>query len=375
MLPSERAIALFLSKVSSNRNRAILYLGITDSNVDDAVKVYNSKPDASFREAISRSAVQFHRPLANGAKGYEDKYGVIHLETSAEDGNDEEVEIFDGLAGGYEQIRMREYGENIPYAKRGALKICEPKFIYPITEHHPLRAATSENEEAPGTMSRSYLGGQIAIKSTQKRANKNRRASHRDPTFEPEENSDPFDQMGPTGHKRLPRHRHRGRFARKEKRLDFKALGTADDGKPTSARTRRSTVARLAKKKQCSRPRRSTRKRITGICSIFQTVNLMIKLTSQTQKLLLLHQLPVLRFQIQLPPSPLLIATYYSNHQRNMIRIRLRRTLRSHDLKQPRKAPPVLLTLALLYLQTFSEWPRIQPRSASPQDPRQAALD
>lgn len=375
MPPSERAIALFLSKVSSNRNRAILYLGITDSNVDDAVALFNSKPDASFRAAILQSAVQFRRPLANGAKGYEDKYGVIHLETSAEDETDDEVEIFGGLTGGNEQIRMREYGENIPYATRGALKICEPKFIYRITEHPPLRAATSEVEEAMGPMSRSYLGGKIAITSTEKRAKKNRRASNRDPTFEPEENSDPFDQMSPTDHKRSPQHRHRGRFARKEKLLDFKALGTADDGKPISARTRRSTVARLPKKKQCSRPRRLPRKRVTGICSLFQTVNLMFKLTSQTQKLLLLHPLPVLRFQIRRPPPPLLIATYYWNHQKNTIRIRLRRTLRSHDLNKRRKAPPVLLTLALLYLQTFSEWPRIQPRSASPQGPRQAALD
>lgn len=400
MPPSDRAIDLFLSRVSSNRNRAILYLGITDSSVDDAVALFNSKPDASFRAAISRSAVQFRRPLANGAKGYEDKYGVIHLETSTEDENDEEVEIVGGLTGGNEQIRMRENGENISYATRGALKVCETKFIYPITEHRPLRAATSEHEEAPGTMSRSYLGDQITIKSTEKRAKKNRRASNRDPTFEPEENSGTLDQMSPTGHKRLPqlRHRgrfaisptshkrlpqqrHRGRFAREEKILDTE-LETADDEKPISARTRRSTVGRLPKKKQCSRPRsslptykRSPKKRATGICSLCQTVYLMIKLTSQTQKRLLLHPLPVKRFQIQRPPPPLLIAAHYWNHQKNTNPICLRRTPRSPDLNKRRKTPPVLLTLALLYLQTFSEWPRVQPRSASPQDPRQAALD
>lgn len=120
MSPSERAIALFLSKVSSNRSRAILYLGMTDSNVDDAVALFNSKPDASFRAAISRSAVQFRRPLANGAEGHEDKYGIIHLETSTEDENDEDIEIVGGLIGGNEQIRMKEFGENIPYAIREA---------------------------------------------------------------------------------------------------------------------------------------------------------------------------------------------------------------------------------------------------------------
>lgn len=280
MSPSERAIALFLSKVSSNRSRAILYLGMTDSNVDDAVALFNSKPDASFRAAISRSAVQFRRPLANGAKGYEDKYGIIHLETSTEDENDEDIEIVGGLTGGNEQIRMKEFGENILYATREALRICEPKFIYPIAEHPPPRAATSEYEEAPGTMSRSYLGGQIAIKSAKKRAKKNRRASNRDPTFEPEETSDPFDQTSPKGQKRLPRHRHRGSFPRKGKLPDYKALGTADDGKPISARTRRSTIAQLTKKNQRPRPRsslptykRSPRKRVTVICSLCQTVN------------------------------------------------------------------------------------------------------
>lgn len=333
MPPSDSAIDLFLSKVSSNRNRAILYLGITDSNVDHAVALFNSKPDASFRAAISRSAVQFRRPLANGAKGYEDKYGVIHLETSTEDEYDEDVEILGGLTSGNEQIRMRECGESIPYATRGALKICETKFIYTTTEHPPIRAATSGHEEAPGTMSRSYLGGQITVKSTEERAKTNRRASNRDSTFEPEENSGPLDQMSPTGHgrlpqlrhrgrfaisttvhKRLPQHRHRGIFAREEKILD-KAFETADDEKPISARTRRSTLARLPKKKQCSRPRsslptykRSPRKRATGMCSLCQTVYLMIKLTSQIQKLLLLHPLSLKRFQIQRPPPPLLIA-------------------------------------------------------------------
>ncbi|MCJ1349107.1 hypothetical protein MMC31_007343 [Peltigera leucophlebia] len=54
MVPSERAIALFLSQTSSTRNRALLYIGITDGNVDDAVALFNSKPDETFRAAISR---------------------------------------------------------------------------------------------------------------------------------------------------------------------------------------------------------------------------------------------------------------------------------------------------------------------------------
>lgn len=168
MPPSDRAIALFLSKVSSNRNRAILYLGITDSNVDDAAALFNSKPDATFCAAISRLAVQFRRPLANGAKGYEDKYGVIHIETSAEDEDDEDVEIFDGLTIGNEQIKTREFGENIPYTTKEALKICEPKLTSTLTEHPPLRAPTTEHGEAPGTTNRLSQGGQIAIKSTEK---------------------------------------------------------------------------------------------------------------------------------------------------------------------------------------------------------------
>ena len=122
--PSERAIAVFLSKTFSTRNRAILYLGITDGNVDDAVALFKSKPDESFRAALSRSAVQFRRPLAKEAEGYEDKYGVIHLETSTEDGNDEEAEAGCTLTGGNKQSKIRENGENILCEIWGASKIC-----------------------------------------------------------------------------------------------------------------------------------------------------------------------------------------------------------------------------------------------------------
>lgn len=243
---------------------------------------------------------------------------------------------------------------SIPYATRGPLKICEPKFIYPITEQ---RAATSE-EEAPG-----------------KRAKKDRRASNRDPTFEPEETSVPFDQMSPIGHKRLPQRRDR---ARKEK-PDYKALGTVDDGKPISARTRRSTIAQLTKKKQRSRPRsslptykRSPRKRATGICSLSQPVNSDDQADLSNSKLLLLQPLLVKGFHIQRPPPPILIAAHYWIHRKNKSLTSLRRGPSSHDLRKRRKAPPVMLTLPLLYLQTFTEWPRIQPRSASPQESRKA---
>lgn len=270
-----------------------------------------------FLAAVSRSAFQFRRPLANEVKGYEDKDGVIHLETSAEDEVDEEVENFGGLISDNKQIKMREFGENIPYLTREALKICEPRFINPLTEHPLLRAATSEHGEAPGNTSRSYLGGEIAIKSTKLRAKKNYRASNRDPTFEPEEYNDPFDQMSPNGHKKPAQHRHGRRFARK-KPTDYKAPASADDGKPISTRTRRGTVARLSNKKQYSRLRtslptykRSPRKRVNGIFSLCQIINLMIKLTSKTQKLLLLHPLPVKRFEVQSPPPRLPIAAHY----------------------------------------------------------------
>lgn len=264
--PSENAIALFLSRTSSNRNRAILYLGISDGNVDDAVALFNSKPDESFSAALSRSAVQFRRPLANGARGYEDKYGVIHLETPSEDGNDEDIEAVSDSTGAKEHIGIMEYGDNILCTTGGEQKIREPKFFRPITEHPPLRVATSsEHDEALGTMSRSGLGGKIAIESTKKREKKK---TNRDSTFEPEEISAHFDQMSPTNINMFPQRRHRGRYARELKQLESRALGTADDGKPISARTRRSTsfkkVARLPGKSQCSRP-----KRVTGIFSLF----------------------------------------------------------------------------------------------------------
>lgn len=264
MSPSERAIALFLSRTSSNHNRAILYLGITDGNVDDAVALFNSKPDESFRVALSRSAIEFRRPLVNAAKGYEDKYGVIHLETSTEDEDDEEVKVFG-----------KEYGQNM---------ICEGKGIHLITGHPPPRAAISEYGEVSEIINRSSPGGKIPIESTKQRGSKNRRALlHRDSTFEPEKNSASLHQASPTNHDKLPRRRHRGRYARELKRLGFRALGTADDRNPISARTRGSAsfkrVGSLPKNGQRSRPRNnlppnnSPKTRVTGICSLCPSAN------------------------------------------------------------------------------------------------------
>lgn len=94
--------------------------------------------------------------------------------------------------------------------------------------------------------------------------------------------------MSPIGHKCLVHHRNRGKFARKEKLSAYNESEIVDDGKPISARTQRSTVARHPNKKQYSRLRtslpvykRSPKKKVTAICSLCQTLNLMIKLTCQ----------------------------------------------------------------------------------------------
>lgn len=70
MTLSEKTIALFRSRSSSTRNRALLYVGITDGNHYNAVALVNYKPNESFRAALSRPATQFRRSLAIGAKGY-----------------------------------------------------------------------------------------------------------------------------------------------------------------------------------------------------------------------------------------------------------------------------------------------------------------
>lgn len=276
MTPSERAIAVFLSKTSSTRNRAILYLGITDGNVDDAVALFKSKPDESFRAALSRSAVQFRRPLANGAEGYEDKYGVIHLETSTEDENDEEAEAGCTLTGGNKQSRIREHGENILCEIWEASKICKPKCIDTSTEHPPSRAAITEHKEISRTTNRSCTGGRIAIESTKKREKKNFQALDQDSTYETEENSAPLHQASPPGrNKKLLQCRHHEKFARGPKVLGFRAHGATDDEKPISFRTRKRTtfkqVPPVSKKSQSfclsnGLPTNSlSRKRVIGI--------------------------------------------------------------------------------------------------------------
>lgn len=48
-----------------------------------------------MEEILSDSAAKARRPLANGAIGDEDKYGVIYLDYSTNDENDDEVEVVD----------------------------------------------------------------------------------------------------------------------------------------------------------------------------------------------------------------------------------------------------------------------------------------
>lgn len=109
MTISENTIALLGSRTSSTRNRALLHVGITDGNVDNAVALFNCKPDESFWAALSWPAAQFRRSLANGAKGYWDKYRVLY--TFAD--NESEVEVDSVLTGGYEHGEVRGYGENL----------------------------------------------------------------------------------------------------------------------------------------------------------------------------------------------------------------------------------------------------------------------
>ena len=298
MPPSERAIALFLSRTSSTRNRALLYLGITDGNADNAVALFNSRTDESFRAALLRPAAQFRRPLANGAKGYEDKDGVIHLETFTDNESEDEVEVVGALTGGYEQSEVRDYGENVHWDRDNKWsKIHEPKFTRPTIERPPPGAPTSGHGKASGIMRRSILGGKYPVESTKKGEKKNRRAADRDSTFEPEETSPPFNQTSQTGGGKPPQLRnrgHRGRYARELGVPGFRSLGEADSTKPISARTRTSLkkVGRLPKTIQssCVRPRKnlpaysSPKKRVTGMYSLCQTADLMIKLTGHIQK-------------------------------------------------------------------------------------------
>lgn len=73
----------------------------------------NCKPDESFRVALSWPATQFRLPLANRAKGYEERYGVIHLETFTDNESEDELEVVSALTGGYEFGEVRNYDKNV----------------------------------------------------------------------------------------------------------------------------------------------------------------------------------------------------------------------------------------------------------------------
>ncbi|MCJ1349106.1 hypothetical protein MMC31_007342, partial [Peltigera leucophlebia] len=171
-------------------------------------------------------AAQFRRPLAHGAKGYEDKYGVIHLETSTDD-----------------ESEVRNSGENVHWGSDNRLsKIHEPKITRPTIEHPPPGAPTSGHSKTSGTMRHP-----MSV-STKKGGMKNRRAADRDSTFEPE-NSPAFNQTHRTARELgIPR---------------FGSIRGADSTKPISARTRTSLkkVGRLPKTNQSSRvrPRKNLR--------------------------------------------------------------------------------------------------------------------
>ena len=271
MPPSEEAIALFLSQTSSTRNRALLYIGITDGNVADAVALFNCKPDESFRAVLSRPAAQFRRPLANGANGYEDKHGVIHLETFTDNESEDEIEVLGALTRG--QSEVSDYGENLHWTKDDRWsKIHQPKIIR--TERPPLGAAETRHCRASGTMRRSNLAGKIAVEFTKKGRKKNRRAADRDSTFEPEE----IDQTSQGALPKLRNRSHRGKYARELGVPGFRPNGWEDDTSPISARTRTSLkqFGRFPKRNQSSRarprnnlpPTSSPKKRATGMYSL-----------------------------------------------------------------------------------------------------------
>lgn len=316
MPPSERAIAIFLLRTSTNRNNAILYLGMTDRNVANAVALFNSQSDEIFR---------FRRPLANGAEGYEDKYGVIHLDFSTDDEIDDEVEVVGSPADNNEQNGVRDYGENVRWGTKGALNSREQKVVPLIIEHPRQSAALFQDEEIPGTTSRSRIGAKIALNTTEKRAKKNHQATDRD---SPDKYSAPLSLTTCTGHDELPQrlHRdHRGKYAKGLKIHGLKKLGAADHGKTRKSKSFK-RVARILETNQDSGPRNtlptysSPSKRIIGIYSL-QTTKLMIKLTSEFQKALLLHRPLVLESQIQ---------SFTSQHLRKTSRIWLQKTPSSH---------------------------------------------
>lgn len=296
--PSERDIALFLSQTSSTRNRALLYLGITNGNVDDAVSIFNRKPDESFRAAFLRPAGQFRRPLANGATGYEDKDGVLHLETFTEDESDDEVEGIGELTGEYKQGDVRDCSKNFHWGRADRWsKIYEPIINCPPTKHPLPRARASENGKELGTIRRSISGSKFPVDSTKIGEKKACRAAYPDSTSEPEELSPPFSQASHTGRDKFPQiSTHRCTYARELGVPGFEGAGNTN---PISAHTRTSLrkAGRLPKIKQssCVQPRKklsthgSRNKGVIGICSLSQIGDLMIKLTIYIQKMTLFY--------------------------------------------------------------------------------------
>lgn len=316
-----------------------------------AVAFFNSQSDERFRLC---------RPLANGAVGYEDKYGVIHLDFSTDDEIDDEVEVVGSAADDNEQNGVRDYGENVRWGTKGALNIREEKVVPLITEHPRQRAALFQHEEVPEAPSRSRLDAKIALNSTEKRGSKNRQASDRD---SPEEYSAPLNLMTRTDHDELLQrlHRdHRGKYSKGLKIHGLKKLGAADQEETHKSKSfKRAT--RILKTNQDSRPRNtlptysSPSKRIIGLYSL-QTTKLMIKLTSEIQKALLPQRPLVLESQTQ---------SFTSQHLRKSSRIWLQNTPSSHGSNKRRKKTLELLNSVLLaptYPRILSD--RIQPHPA-----------
>lgn len=294
MPSSERAFTTFPLGTTTNHNSAILYLGKTDRNVANAVALLDSQLDERFR---------LRRPLANGAVGYEDKYGVIHLDFSTDDEIDDEVEVVGSAANDNEQNGVRDYGENVRWGTKGALNIQEQKVVPLITEHPRQKAALFQHEEVPAATSLSRIDAKIALNSTENRASKNRQASDQD---SPEEYSAPLNLMTRIDHDKLLQRLHRderGKYAKGLNIHGLKKLGAADQEETRKSKSFK-RVTRILKTNQDSRPRNtlptysSPSKRIIGMYSL-QTRKLMIKLISEIKKALLPQRPLVLGSQMQ----------------------------------------------------------------------------
>lgn len=88
---------------------------------------------------LSESAPKVRRPLANGAIGFEDKYGVIHLDCSTEDENNDEVKVIDSAVDNHQQNGMREATVRIllpdsKSVKCSRTKSCFPNYSAPSTK-------------------------------------------------------------------------------------------------------------------------------------------------------------------------------------------------------------------------------------------------